>query len=62
MKTGVAAEPEGFVDTIAGGSIGSFMPAGNFRELFAEDFTEILAAVIGIKDGGAMDEVKVDGE
>lgn len=64
MKTGVVAGPEGFIGTedIAEGSIDSFMPAGDFRELFAEDFTEIPAAVIGIRDGGTRDEVKVDGE
>lgn len=61
MKTGVAVGPEEFVDTIAEGSIGSFMPVGDFLELFGEDFTEMPAAVIGIRDGGARDEVKADG-
>lgn len=65
MKTGVTTGPEAFIDMfegIAEGSIDNFMPAGDFRELFAEDFTEIPAAVIGIRDGGARDEINVDGE
>lgn len=65
MKTGVTVGPEEPVDMLEGvaeGSIDSFIPAGDFRELFAEDFTEIPAAVIGIRDGGARDEINFDGE
>lgn len=66
MYTGGAAGPEdpvGTIGDIVEGSIDSFMPAGDFREPFEEeDFTEIPAAVIGIRDGGAGDEVSVDGE
>lgn len=65
MKTGVTMGPEEPVDMLEGnteGSIDSFMPAGDFLELFGEDFTEIPAAVIGIRDGGARDEINLDGE
>lgn len=65
MKTGVAVGPDEPVDMLEGiaeGSIDSFIPAGDFRELFAEDFTERPAAVIGIRDGGARDEINLDGE
>lgn len=52
---------DGMIGDIAG-SIDSFMPAGDLRPLAEVDFTEIPAAVIGIRDGGARVEVSVEGE
>lgn len=67
MKAGVAALPEllvGVMGDMVEGSIDSFrLAAGDFREVFfAEGFAEIPAAVIGIRDGGARVEVKVNGD
>jgi hypothetical protein len=48
----------------AGGSIDNFKPAaGDLRDFFGEeDFAETPAAVIGITDGCAKDDVSLSGD